>query len=65
MPEQEKIFIEKPTGHRCFACGTDNPIGLNLQFYCLGDEVCSDISLGANYARVGEHGPWRYHLGTP
>ena len=50
MQEQEKIFIEKPTGHRCFACGTDNPIGLNLQFYCLGDEVCSDISLGANYA---------------
>jgi acyl-coenzyme A thioesterase PaaI-like protein len=33
-------------GHRCFACGTANPIGLNLQFYRSGDAVCSDVVLG-------------------
>ena len=42
----EKIGIEKPQGHGCFACGTANPIGLNLQFYRAGDAVCSDVTLG-------------------
>jgi len=41
-----KIKIKKPEGHCCFACGTENPIGLNLQFYRLGDAVCTDITLG-------------------
>ena len=41
----ERFDIEKPQGHGCFACGTANPIGLNLQFYRLGDSVCSDITL--------------------
>jgi acyl-coenzyme A thioesterase PaaI-like protein len=44
--EEERVEIRKPEGHRCFACGTDNPIGLNLQFYRLGDAVCTDITLG-------------------
>jgi acyl-coenzyme A thioesterase PaaI-like protein len=43
--ERERIDIEKPQGHYCFACGTANPIGLNLQFYRLDDTVCSDICL--------------------
>jgi uncharacterized protein (TIGR00369 family) len=45
MAKEEKVYIEKPQGHYCFACGTDNPIGLNLQFYRLGDTICSKITL--------------------
>ena len=45
MVEEKRVDLEKPQGHYCFACGTANPIGLNLQFYRLGDTVCSDITL--------------------
>ena len=41
--------ISKVKGYHCFACGTANPIGLNLNFYRLGDTVCSDITLGRSY----------------
>ncbi|EFK05920.1 thioesterase family protein [delta proteobacterium NaphS2] len=44
-----KVPIQKLQGHHCFACGTDNPIGLNMQFYHRGDMVCSDITLGKNH----------------
>jgi len=44
--EQKRIEIRKPEGHFCFACGTDNPIGLHLHFYRLGNAVCTDITLG-------------------
>jgi uncharacterized protein (TIGR00369 family) len=47
----EKIHIKKPEGFCCFACGTANPIGLNLEFYVSGDRVCSNVTLG------------RYHVG--
>lgn len=43
---KERVEIEKLQGRYCFACGTANPIGLNLQFYHSGDSVCSDITLG-------------------
>jgi len=49
MPEAIKINIQKPQGHHCFACGTANPIGLNLQFYRLGDAVYSEIALEKNH----------------
>jgi uncharacterized protein (TIGR00369 family) len=49
MPEDEKLLLKKPEGHGCFACGTDNPIGLNLCFYRSGDLICSDITLDRNY----------------
>jgi len=50
MTEKEKrVDIKKPEGHHCFACGTDNPIGLNLKFYSLGDTVCSEVILGKNH----------------
>ena len=51
MENDNKIKIKKPEGYNCFACGTDNPIGLNLQFYAVGNKVCSDITLG------------KYHVG--
>ncbi len=49
MGKEVKIRIEKPRGHYCFACGTANPIGLNLQFYRIGDDICSDITLDRVY----------------
>ena len=51
MNYKEKIAIPKMEGYECFACGTANPIGLNLQFYRLGDDICTEIRLG------------RYHVG--
>ncbi|TFH42507.1 MAG: PaaI family thioesterase, partial [ANME-2 cluster archaeon] len=45
ISEKKKVAIEKLQGHYCFACGTANPIGLNLQFYRLGDAICSDLTL--------------------
>ena len=41
--------IPKLEGYNCFACGTANPIGLNLHFYLRGGYLCSDITLGKNY----------------
>ncbi len=49
MKEEKRIMIPKPQGHNCFACGTENPIGLNLQFYRLGDAVYSEITLDRQY----------------
>jgi acyl-coenzyme A thioesterase PaaI-like protein len=46
MNENEKIPIEKVDGHTCFACGTANPIGLRMNFYRQGENICSDIALG-------------------
>ena len=46
MSGSEKRPIPKPEGYYCFACGTANPIGLNLEFYRSGDKVCTDITLG-------------------
>ena len=49
MIGEKKVNIQKPKGYNCFACGTANPIGLNLQFYRFGDAVYSDITLGKNH----------------
>lgn len=46
--------LPKPQGHHCFACGTDNPHGLNLTFYPAGDTVCADVTL--DRYRVGWEG---------
>ena len=51
MNSEERIKIPKPEGYDCFACGTANPIGLNLQFYRSGDSVCTEIT------------PGKYHVG--
>lgn len=42
---KDRIPIPKLQGHHCFACGTDNPIGLNMQFYHMEDRVCSNMIL--------------------
>jgi acyl-coenzyme A thioesterase PaaI-like protein len=47
--DEIKEGIPKLRDHNCFACGTANPIGLNLSFYRQGDWVCSDITLEKNY----------------
>jgi uncharacterized protein (TIGR00369 family) len=46
---EERIEIPKPKGHNCFACGTENPIGLNLQFYRLAYTVCTELTLERRY----------------
>jgi acyl-coenzyme A thioesterase PaaI-like protein len=43
---EERIILPKLQGHYCFACGTENPIGLNLKFYRSGETVRTDITLG-------------------
>jgi acyl-coenzyme A thioesterase PaaI-like protein len=48
---KEKIKIKKPEGYFCFACGTANPIGLNLEFYAAGNKVISEVTLN------------KYHVG--
>jgi uncharacterized protein (TIGR00369 family) len=45
----ERIDLPKLDGHGCFACGTANPIGLNLEFYRKGEWICSDVILNKNY----------------
>ena len=46
---EDRVPIQKLQGHHCFACGTDNPIGLNMRFYRMENAVCSDITLGKNH----------------
>jgi acyl-coenzyme A thioesterase PaaI-like protein len=46
MDEEQRIELPKIEGHYCFACGTANPIGLNLQFYRVGDLICTEVTLG-------------------
>ena len=46
MDEEQRIELPKIEGHYCFACGTANPIGLNLQFYRVGDMICTEVTLG-------------------
>jgi uncharacterized protein (TIGR00369 family) len=48
---KDKIKIRKPEGYLCFACGTANPIGLNLEFYASDNKVITEITLS------------RYHVG--
>ena len=45
MVKAVKYEIPKLKGFHCFACGTANPIGLNLHFYQSGDAVFSEITL--------------------
>jgi len=41
----ERIPLPKIEGYDCFGCGTNNPIGLQMNFYRQGDAVCSDVVL--------------------
>ena len=50
MSDGDRIEIPKPEGYYCFACGTANPIGLNLKFYRSGENICADITLGKYHA---------------
>lgn len=43
--KEQRIEIPQLQGHSCFACGTENPIGLKLRFYRVGESVCTDITL--------------------
>jgi acyl-coenzyme A thioesterase PaaI-like protein len=45
----KKTPIPILAGHDCFACGTNNPIGLKLDFYRQGNSICSDVVLNRNH----------------
>ena len=45
MAEENRFEIPKLQGFYCFACGTENPIGLNLHFYHSRDAVWTEITL--------------------
>jgi acyl-coenzyme A thioesterase PaaI-like protein len=45
----DKKPIEILEGHDCFACGTENPIGLKLNFYRQGNSICSNVVLTRNH----------------
>ncbi len=45
----ERKNLPKSEGYRCFACGTNNPLGLGMSFYSLGKTVCSDITLSDHH----------------
>ena len=49
MSDKDRIKIPQLRGHGCFACGTENPIGLNLQFYSERDAVSTEINLDKVY----------------
>ena len=36
-------------GHDCFACGTNNPIGLKLKFYRQDSYICTKVILTRNH----------------
>jgi acyl-coenzyme A thioesterase PaaI-like protein len=45
VTKADKLKIKKPKGYLCFACGTANPIGLNLEFYASHNKVYTEITL--------------------
>jgi len=46
---QGSLALPKLQGYRCFGCGTANPMGLNMDFYCYREAVFSDLELGRNH----------------
>jgi acyl-coenzyme A thioesterase PaaI-like protein len=44
-----RIPIPILEGHDCFACGTNNPIGLKLRFYRQDNYICSNVTLTRNH----------------
>lgn len=44
----------EPHGARCFGCGPDNPAGLAMEVFRVGDEVMTDIGFERKHA--GAHG---------
>jgi acyl-coenzyme A thioesterase PaaI-like protein len=45
----ERKDLPKCEGYRCFACGTNNPLGLGMSFYSLGKTIRSDITLSEHH----------------
>lgn len=45
----ERKDLPKSEGYRCFACGTNNPLGLGMSFYSLGKTVRSDLTLNEHH----------------
>lgn len=52
MPPEAALI--DPHGARCFGCGPDNPAGLALRVFRVGDEVLTDVVFDDRHA--GAHG---------
>ena len=46
---EERIPLPRIEGYDCFGCGTNNPIGLRMNFYRQGNAVCSDVVLNRHH----------------
>lgn len=53
-PRPADAVLLDPHGDRCFGCGPDNPAGVALQVYRVGDEVLADACFEPKHA--GAHG---------
>ncbi|GAA3239402.1 PaaI family thioesterase [Pseudonocardia petroleophila] len=53
-PRPADAVLLDPHGDRCFGCGPDNPAGVALQVYRVGDEVLADVCFEPKHA--GAHG---------
>ncbi len=53
MSEEDRVAIPKLEGSGCFACGSANPIGLNLGFYRSGEWILTEFTLRGNYEGWG------------
>ena len=53
-PRPADAVLLDPHGDRCFGCGPDNPAGVALQVYRVGDEVLADVCFAPKHA--GAHG---------
>lgn len=43
----EKLYLPYSTG--CFVCGHDNPHGLRVHFYAMGNNVCVDLHFDEHF----------------
>ena len=53
-PRPADAVLLEPHGARCFGCGPDNPAGLAMEVFRVGDEVMADIRFERKHA--GAHG---------
>ena len=48
--KNNRIPLPHINGYNCFACGSENPIGLHMKFFLENDVIVSELVLGQNFA---------------
>ncbi len=49
MTTSERKYLPKLESNRCIGCGSENPLGLDMSFYCVGKTVRSDVTLSKHH----------------